>query len=459
MRERPWLEAVMKKIERLALFFIVVLALGVITPAAPGFAEDDFVLRVNEKQTLIQIGQKYLENPDDWVEVARINGIQNADRIYPGQEIAIPFRLLKKKPLAGEVSFVGGVASRRTPDKDWKPLQPGDRLKEGDKIRTGPDGGVEFKYVDNTTIFLRAGTEVEIKQSRMESENTLVIVLFLKIGRIITQIKRATGTDTRYIIETPSAVAAARGTRYRVRGDPETTFTEVLDGSVRVEAMAAHVNLEKNEGSRVKKGAAPEPARKLLSPPRPVDARDRYDDFPVVIRFSKIDKAVSYRCVLARDREMKDVVLVNEIRPDAALEIPELPDGAYYLQSNSVDDIGLESAPSAAAPFRIRTNPEPPRILSPGGLFGTIKGAEALIKWRGAPDAAAHHLVIARDWHFEKIVYEDKHVEGDSVKIELPGGGTYFLKMSGIASDGHEGRFSAWKSVTVKFPSPPPAVE
>ncbi len=220
------------------------------------------------------------------------------------------------------------------------------------------------------------------------------MVLFMKIGRMITQLRRATGRESRTIIETPSASAAARGTRYRVRGDRETTFTEVLDGSVRVEAMEAYVDLEKNEGSRVKKGAAPEPARTLPPPPRPVDPRDKYGDFPVSFRFSKIDKALSYRCVLARDKEMKEIVLVNEIRPDAMLEIPELPDGAYYLRSSSVDDIGLESAPSDATIFHVRTNPKPPRILSPGGIFGTITGKEALIRWQGSPDAVMHHLEI-----------------------------------------------------------------
>ncbi len=449
----------MKKKKGLNWLLFVVLFVGVIAHAAPAASEDDYILRVTERQTLIQIGQKYLKNPDDWKEVARINGISNVDLIYPGQEIAIPFHLLKNESLSGEVSFVGGVASRRSGDAGWTPLQSGDRVREGDEIRTGPDGGVEIKYADNATIFLRAESEMAIKKSRMESEDSLVMVLYLKIGRIITRLRKATGTESRYIIETPSAVAAARGTHYRVRGDLETTFTEVFDGSVRVGAMERHVDLEKNEGSRVKKGAAPEPARQLLPSPRPLDARENYGAFPVAIRFSGIDGAVSYRCVLARDREMKEIVLEKEIQPAAALEIAELQDGVYYLLANSVDDIGLESAPSDLATFRIRTHPKPPVILSPGGLFGTIRGAEARIKWRGAPDAAAHHIVIARDWYFENIVYENNHVEGDSTTIPLPGPGTYFLKISGIASDGWEGAFCGWKSFRVKTPPPTAAPE
>ncbi|MCP4686862.1 MAG: FecR domain-containing protein, partial [Desulfobacterales bacterium] len=212
---------------------------------------------------------------------------------------------------------------------------------------------LEFRGVDESEILLRSGTEIKINRCGMENEDTFLRSIYLKAGRILTRLRRVTGKESRYSIETPAAVAAARGTRFRIRVDQEATFTEVLEGSVRVGAMEAYVDLNENEGSRVKTGVAPEPPRKLLDSPRPLDLQERYTELPIHIRFTKIDGAASYRTVVARDREMKDVVLESVISPDAPLTIPRLPDGQYHLYAGGVDDIGLESAPSEPASFRV----------------------------------------------------------------------------------------------------------
>ncbi|XP_055344418.1 uncharacterized lipoprotein YgeR-like [Paramacrobiotus metropolitanus] len=42
---------------------------------------------VEEKDTLFKIAKKFGK---DWRDIARINGLTNPDRIYPGDELTIP---------------------------------------------------------------------------------------------------------------------------------------------------------------------------------------------------------------------------------------------------------------------------------------------------------------------------------------------------------------------------------
>ncbi len=347
----------MKKIQFLLRFLCICAVIGSITPSAAFAGGDDLVLTVSESQTLIQICNQYLKNPGDWRKIGRINKLGNANLIYPGQKLIIPFHMLKTT-FCGEVAFLKGNVSRRSAGKDWEPLKPGDDILEGDEIRTGADEGVEFRCVDESEILLRSGTGIKINQCRQENEDTFIKSFYLEVGRIITRLRRITGKESRYSIETPSAVAAARGTRFRVRADRETTFTEVLEGSVRVGAMEEYVDVKENEGSRVKKGAPPAPPRKLLDPPRPLDLKEQYVEFPARIRFSRIDGAVSYRVLLTRDKEMKDIVMESIIQPDSPFVIPALSKGVYHASASSIDDIGLESIPSEAAPIRLWNTPD-----------------------------------------------------------------------------------------------------
>lgn len=442
----------MRKSDLFSCLFCVILLVGIITPSQSFAKENDLVIRVNKGATLGEICKGYLENPGDWKKVAKINRLKNPNLIYPGQKIVIPFHLLKK--LIGKVTFIRGKVLKRAVGKEWKPLKLGDKVSEGDEIKTGEEGGVEFSYVDESRILLRAKSEIKIKTSMQRGPYLFLRDFFLKVGRLITKLRRLTGKGSRYSIETPSGVASARGTRYRVRADQEKTFGEVLEGAVRVEAMKKYVNVMENEGTRVKKGREPEPPRKLLPPPRPVQFKAPYKRFPVSIRFSEVGKAISYRIVLANDREVKDVVLASTIKPSGALVVSDIPDGTYFFQSSSIDDIGLEGIPSKAISLLIRINPKPPVISFPKDIFEKREGNQMEIKWRQVPDAAKYHIIIARDWDFKTIKHESSDIKNTLYRIEHLDYGTYFFKVSSIASDGYEGEFSPWGSFVL---APPPS--
>jgi hypothetical protein len=69
--------------------------------------------------------------------------------------------------------------------------------------------------------------------------------------------------------------------------------------------------------------------------------------------------------------------------------------------------------------------------------------------WRGVPQAAGYHVLLARDRKFKYVVFENARVPGTSIRIRSLDYGTYFLKISTISKDGVEGPFSNTRSFII----------
>ncbi len=189
-------------------------------------ADNDHSLEiiVEKGDNLYTICEKILENPEDWRWVAMVNRIKNPYRIFPGQKLIVPIRLLMGVPVDGMVTFVKGDASIKLKGTEkWKNLQLNDTITQGDRIRTGAVGGIEITFGNDFSIFLRPDTSLEITAARKKSAVYLLYKLFLDIGKTISKIKQSTGKETRFEIQTPSAVAAARGTEFRAGVDSDIT--------------------------------------------------------------------------------------------------------------------------------------------------------------------------------------------------------------------------------------------
>ena len=76
-------------------------------------ADDDLSIEfiVKDGDNLYKICEKILENPEDWRWVAMVNRISAPHRIFPGQKLIIPTRLIKGIPIDGLVTFIKGVVS------------------------------------------------------------------------------------------------------------------------------------------------------------------------------------------------------------------------------------------------------------------------------------------------------------------------------------------------------------
>ena len=426
------------------------------------YADDDHSIEfvVKDGDNLYNICDKILDNPEDWRWIAMVNQIKNPHQIFPGQKLIIPTRLLKGIPIDGLVTFIKGVVSiKLSGAEEWKNLQLNDKITQGNWIRTSPQGTIEISFENHFSVLLRPNTTIEITSARKKSAIYMMYKLFLDIGKTISTIKKSTGKETRFEIETPSAVAAARGTEFRAGVDSDvTTRLEVLAGKVDVTAAKSKVEVSAGEGTMVKKDQRPEVPVKLLPPPALRNFQPLYRAMPLDFQFESITGANSYRVMLARDKAFKDVIKNEIITPQETLKFAGIEDGIYFLQSRTINHAGLEGPSLEPAEIRVRVNPLPPYIQSPAD-GADIRDKSVQFEWLKVTKAVKYHLQVAEDSLFQTIVSDTGDITAVSHKIGSLDFKTYYFRIRSIAADDYEGIWSDTLSFNIIPPPPSPPLE
>ncbi|MGC8809318.1 MAG: FecR domain-containing protein [bacterium] len=438
------------------ILFVIIFS----SPLSYAAEEENFELKVVKGDKLINICQKYLEDPQKWKEIAAINKLKNPDLIYPGQKLIIPVHLLKGTPLDARVSFIKGeVLIQEKGKEEWIGLNLKDIVKQGSTIKTGDKSAVEITFEDGASFYLRSNTTLGLTTARKKGNFYTARKLFLQKGNTILRSVPPSGARSRSEVVTQNAVAGVRGTDFRASVDQEeTTRMEVLHGAIELEAKKQKVEVKEGEGSVVKKGEPPLKPRQLLPPPAPVDLELLYKSMPISIKFTSVEKAVFYRIMLARDKEIKDIVDEKVVKPEEKFFLAGIEDGLYYLQSQSIDDLGIEGFPSPPVELRIRINPFPPYIESPA-RGAELKKKSVTFRWLKVADAANYHLQIAAESEFKTLIIDKKDIKETEFIAENLEFKTYWFRLRSIAADGYEGLWSDPLSFTILPPPPAPPLE
>ncbi|MCP5107788.1 MAG: LysM peptidoglycan-binding domain-containing protein, partial [bacterium] len=196
-------------------FFYLLLPLFLLLVPLSADASYDrhITVTVEKGDNLSGICKKYLEDPGDCPWVAMVNRIKDPEKIFPGQKLIIPGILLKGNSISAAVTFIkGDVNIQAEKDGPWIPLHLNDLVKQGSRIKTGKESVVEITFEDGSSILLRSDTTFGVTAARERDTFYTLRSFFLKIGRTVSTIKKATGQQSRFEIHTPTTVAAARGT-------------------------------------------------------------------------------------------------------------------------------------------------------------------------------------------------------------------------------------------------------
>jgi len=142
---------------------------------------------------------------------------------------AAVFALLAQTPTAYIREMIGTVELKLPGTADWVPAKVGDRIGEAAVISTGFKSSAVLS-VGNSTLTVRALTRVSL-ETLMSQNETETIGIGLSTGRVRAEVNPPAGGRTNFSVQTPSAVAAVKGTVFEMN----TIEIFVHEGSISFE--------------------------------------------------------------------------------------------------------------------------------------------------------------------------------------------------------------------------------
>lgn len=222
----------------------------------------------------------------------------------------------------------------------------------------------------------------------------------------------------------------------------EASFPDLPDGryAMRVRAIDAN-GLEGFNASRdVVIKARPEPPF-LQSPEDKITVRGDRPQF----KWAKVSEAANYHFQLARDEKLADK-LVDESRIQAnELGLAKaLPPGEYFWRVASLRASGDQGPFGDVQHFTLKAIP----VVDGGAAPPELNDKTLTLQWKGGSPGQSYNLQLARNREFSPLLKEE-HLAQPKIELHRPAGGTIFMRVKAIDSDGYEGPYGSPQEIQV----------
>lgn len=422
------------------------LACGVSTAAA-----EDFVYVVRPGDNPWNLTERYLKNIDYWPRIQDYNQILDPEAIQPGTVLRIPVAWMRAEPGSARVVDARGQVEHRLGER-VEFLVPGARVRPGAVIRSGEDSSLTLEFPDGSRSLVGANTELTLREiRRLKASGAQQLGIELRRGDIENVVRPVGRGGGRYIIHTPAAVAAVRGTDFRASAHGDDMRAETLEGEVALQNRRGTTRLPAGTGSHVTAGKAPERASRLLPAPQLDGLPAVIDRVPFRLPLEPVAGALGYRTQIAADASFSALDSDRTGADPAALGTERLADGSYRMRVRAIDARGLEGVDGERT-IVIDARPEPPFPSLPGqGGFATDERVRFV--WAHSPEATGYHFQLAADDGFERVLLSRDDLREAQLTLdeELPSGDYWWRVALSTAAEGR-GPYSDVQ----RFRRPPP---
>lgn len=397
----------------------------------------DWVYFTEKDDTLWDLCLKYTNKRGCWIELGKYNGIANDRTIPIGTEVRIPAAWLLRQPAVGRLlDYTGDVTLLRSSGDSVAP-EPGALLYLGDRLATGA-GSVRIALGAGKQLQLRPGSELTLENlSSIESAAEAGEVSLTR-GEVSVDVVPERGI--RFQVDTPAAIAAVRGTGFRVAssasGKAEMRL-EVLQGRVSAEG-ATRATVPRGQGLKVREGEAPGELVALL--PAPVlTQQGTARRLPFTLAWNAAPGAVAWSVDIhdgAGDQDLLRTVTTST----PALLVEDLARQCYVVTLSAIDGQGFRGMESdhevcVAPPLAV------PAALTLRKHLKDHYGHEWVFDWRAVADASRYRVEVARDGQFAELVHSTT-VPRNTVRLFGLGNGTYYLRVAAVDDQGAQGEYS-----------------
>ncbi|OYX91541.1 MAG: hypothetical protein B7Y74_14240, partial [Novosphingobium sp. 35-62-5] len=298
--------------------------------------------------------------------------------------------------------------------------KPDAQLPQGTVIETGEDGFISLALPNGSRTSLPTRSRLSIVHLRRFLLTQSVDYDFLvEAGKANTKAAPFGSGGGLFRIRTPRAVAAVRGTEFRVGAIDETSLVEVLEGTVAAGlSEQTSVPIALGFGAVIANGGVTTEA--LLSAPSLVAPGKVQVDPLVRLGFEPVLGASGYRLQIAADASFNDVLA--EARGESPnFELADIPNGGLFVRGSAIAASGLEGMTQT---YSMR------RALTALGGSAAVDADRLTFKWGGSGDGRRlYRFQLLRDSTSGVPIADEPGLESDGIALRALDPGTYFWRV------------------------------
>ncbi len=423
----------------LVLFWMLV-SLSGHAPAENNAYTEEWHYTLRPGDSLHSISSNLLNHQYSLSDIVKHNNIETNAIVAPGSIIKIPMHWLKHQPQPAKIqSLTGTVQIKRASSSRLEILKTNMQVRVGDEVITR-NGSAVIELADGSII-------------RLDEQSSLFfnrLSHFGKTGMVDTQLRLNKGslsTDipplvkgSRYEIKTPSAVAAVRGTEFRLKSDEQGSQIEVLEGVVEFGSEHGQILVNAGQGASVSKQSPRIDVITLPNKPQTQLAQDTINQLPARIEWEKDRSAQSYEIRLT-EKDKHGMLLKKSQQQENAFELDRIKNGEYALSISSVNGNGFRG-PDATSRLKVDIKGISANLLAPLN-HSSLTDINPLFTWEYgseiSPDQAndlLSKLEVALDPDFAAVITDYPFTRTNKQKLEDPLiPGRYYWRVSSMTNE------------------------
>lgn len=193
--------------------------------------------------------------------------------IFTTSGYAKPPVLVKVSKGEAKITVLEGYAQAICPgQRDARKLKANDMLKAGCEVITGEKSRMELLLPDNSVVRFSENTHFTITQMNAGNNQKRNIKIFVPMGKIWSNVRKALGSKGGFEVSCQNAVAGVRGTVYRMNVEEDkSALVKVYDGEV---SVASASNFQKEQTSSIVGPPKPVAGPSTVAGPKPVSMEE-----------------------------------------------------------------------------------------------------------------------------------------------------------------------------------------
>ena len=380
-------------------------------------ATPEWIYTVRPGEHFAEIADALLSKDIPAIRLLQHNGIDNPAKVGSGDNLRIPLAWLQRQPNPARVNSVtGSVQLISGSDGTKRPLTSDSLIRVGDEIRSQA-GTATIELADGSVVRISPHSRLAFNRLTQYGKSGMVDTrLRLNQGEIETQVKPVIEGGSRFEIETPSAVAAVRGTMFTLRTAPGMTDLRVTEGEVSFGPPGQTRRIPAGYSASVSTaGVGRMSIRRLPPAPEINPLPQQLKQLPAQLSWTP-NGANSHRVDIF-DAESGRWINSNEVS-DNDFDINLLDNGRYEIHLAAIDNRGMAGMPGVMS-FEVDLQARTAALEQPEP-GATVNDDMPEFRWRLRGENEVARVEIAEDKDFGNTIATSEWAPDESALPSRP---------------------------------------